>query len=105
MDGRRGTRPDVDATCLSRGFCDRGEQRLDDIVYVDEIAHDLPIFVDFQRALLARPSCEKSDYSGVRIRQRLARSVDILSRSTLRWVSCAAVQAANMCSCVSLVAA
>ena len=65
VDGGRDTRPDVEAAWLGRGFFYRGEQRLDDIVDIDEIAHDVSVFVDLQWALLACQSCEKSDYSGV----------------------------------------
>src|SRR5262249_18878429 len=78
MDGGRDARPDVEAAWFSRRSLYRSEQRLDDIVDIDEIAHDPTVFVDLQRALLARPTREESDYSGVRIGQRLARPVDIL---------------------------
>src|ERR1700756_424522 len=72
MDGCRDTRSDVEAARLRRGPLYRREQRLHDIVDIDEIAHDPSVFVDFQGALLTRQSCEESDYSGVRICQRLA---------------------------------
>src|SRR5258708_33467726 len=69
MDGCRDTRPDVDAAWLRRRSLYRSAQRRDNIVDIDEIAQDPSVFVDFQRALLTCQSCEKSDYSGVRICQ------------------------------------
>ena len=78
MDGCRDTRPDVEAAGISCRSRYRGEQRLDDIVDENEIAQDPSVFVDVQRALLTCQSREESNYSGVRICQRLTRSVDIL---------------------------
>jgi hypothetical protein len=77
MDGSD-ARPDVEAAGLGCGPLHRSEYRVDDDVDKDEIAHDPTVFVDLQRALLARQSREEGDYSGVRIGKRLARSVDIL---------------------------
>jgi len=67
MDGGRDARPDVEAAWLSRRPLHRSEHRVDNIIDKDEIAHDPTVFVDLQRALLARQSCEESDYSRVRI--------------------------------------
>src|ERR1700739_1018561 len=65
MDGGRDARPDVKAAWLTRRRLHGGQHRVDDIIDKDEIAHDPTVFVDLQRALLARQSREESDYSCV----------------------------------------
>ena len=59
MDGGCDARPDVEAASAQLQASHRSEQRVDDIIDKDEIAHDPSVFVDLQRALLRAPIVRK----------------------------------------------